>query len=98
MIRRVQRSPDHRRKRTAKDVASPHCAAVDTGHRDLLIGITHPHRRGEMRRVAHEPGIAEILRGTGLAAGDLILEAGAGAGTTPHVCLKHLVHEASALD
>ena len=51
-----------------------------------------------MRGVAHEPGIAEILCGAGLTGGDLVLEAGAGAGTTPHVGLEHLVHEAGALD
>ena len=98
MIRRIERPPDHRRKRAPEDVASPHCAAVDTGHRDLLIGVSHPHRRGEIRGVAHEPGIAEILCGAGLAGGDLVLEAGPGAGTTPHIGLQHLVHETGALD
>ncbi len=51
-----------------------------------------------MRRVAHEPGVGEVLRGAGLPGGRLLPEPGGRSGAPSHVGLQDLRDEPGRLD
>ena len=71
---------------------------VDAPQRSGCVGVAHPHRGGERRRVADEPGVAEALGRARLArrrAPDVRRPPGAGRDDTPqhvgHVVGDHLL-------
>ncbi len=67
--------------RSSRASASHTALAPQIAHGDDLERIADPDRCGVVRRVAHEPGIAEVLGSTGLASRGLaVVELGPGCG------------------
>ncbi len=71
-------------------------AAGDALHRAVVV-IAEPDRGDEPCRVADEPGVAEILRGAGLAADLPAGDVGLGAGAADHHLMQHGVHHRQRL-
>ncbi len=59
--------PRGQRNRRTEDVTVERAVDTDELHRHVLIGVTDPHHRGDLRRVSSKPRVGVVLRGSGLA-------------------------------
>ena len=64
---------------------------VHVVHGHLGLGVAHPHRGGEVRRVAAEPGVVPVGGRAGLAGGRAV-DVGLGAGAALDVLLQDAGH------
>src|SRR5690606_37096615 len=91
-------------------VPGPHVATPDLGrvaaagdphaadaHLVVVGRRAHPHGGGQVRGEAHEPAVAAVLGGAGLAGGVVPGDAGPGARAALHVLLEHACRQPCAV-